>query len=269
MMKKEFILDPLWITKGTYLDAEYFNYVLLAAGQKYKQELDDENIDHFEEVLFHILNLNNLAVNGMIFTERFKPITDGNHLEEIRQNLKTLYQPDDGTTEILRNANFVFINILFDYMNLQLDLLEGVKLFHVNPKIHMEKEIFIALNIIGQEEHEIWRYRENSRAILGYTLTKMQNVKLDSEGDSSLEEEVDQLGDPNMQNLSGKKNLLFATIDDPNRDNKTIAKILKDIILLNKGLAKTVNFEPSMIEQLYPVLWMEKIVPFTLDQWIH
>ena len=268
-MKKEFILDPLWITKGTYLDAEYFNYVLLAAGQRFKKELDGENIDHFEEVLFHILNLNNLAVNGMIFTERFKPITDGNHLDEIRKNLKKLYQLDEGTTEILRNANYVFINLLFDYMNLQLDLLEGIKLFHVNPKIHMEKEIFIALNVIGQPKHEIWRYRENSRAILGYTLTKLQSVRLDESSESSLEEEIDQLDDPIMQNLSGKKNLLFATISDQDRDHETIAKILKDIILLNKGLAKTVNFEPSVIEQIYPVLWMEKIVPFTLDQWIN
>lgn len=268
-MKKEFILDPLWITKGKYLDAEYFNYILLAAGQKFKKELDDENTDHFEEVLFHILNLNNLAVNGMIFTERFKPVADGNHLGEIRQNLKKLYQLDEDTTEILRNANYVFINLLFDYMNIQLDLLEGVKLFHVNPKIHMEKEIFIALNVIGQNKHEIWQYRENSRAILGYTLVKLQSVKLDESSDSSLEEEIDLLDDLVMQNLSGKKNLLFATVNDQDRDHETIAKILKDIILLNRGLAKTVNFEPSVIEQIYPVVWMEKIVPFTLDQWIN
>ena len=69
-MKKEFILDPLWITKGTYLDAEYFNYVLLDASLKYKKEIEADNIDRFYEVMFHMLNLNNLAVNGNIFTAK-------------------------------------------------------------------------------------------------------------------------------------------------------------------------------------------------------
>ena len=75
-MNKKFILDPLWLNKGTYLDAEYFNYVLLAASLKYKAELEKMNIDRFDEILYHILNLNNLAVNGNLFTPKFKKITN-------------------------------------------------------------------------------------------------------------------------------------------------------------------------------------------------
>ena len=45
----------MWITQGSYLDSEYFTYVLLDASQKYKKEIDDDNIDRFYELsLIHI-----------------------------------------------------------------------------------------------------------------------------------------------------------------------------------------------------------------------
>jgi uncharacterized pyridoxamine 5'-phosphate oxidase family protein len=37
LRKKSTILNPLWITQGSYLDPEYFNYVLLAATKSYKE----------------------------------------------------------------------------------------------------------------------------------------------------------------------------------------------------------------------------------------
>ena len=66
-MKRKQILDPLWITKGSYLDPEYFNYILLAASQRYRLDLEEGNLDYFYELFFHSLNLNNLAVDGNLF----------------------------------------------------------------------------------------------------------------------------------------------------------------------------------------------------------
>ena len=63
-LRKKTILDPLWITKGSYLDPEYFNYVLLAASQKYRVDLEEGPLENFYEIFFHSLNLNNLAIDG-------------------------------------------------------------------------------------------------------------------------------------------------------------------------------------------------------------
>ena len=101
------ILDPLWITQGAYLDEEYFNYVLLDASIKYKKEISENNPDRFYEVLFHILNLNNLAVNGNLYTTKFKKILNIPRIEQIREDLKKLYEIQEDTVGIFKNANYV------------------------------------------------------------------------------------------------------------------------------------------------------------------
>ena len=85
------VLDPLWITKGNAgIDEEYYKYIILAANIKWKNKIDNNDIDGFNEIIFHILNLNNLAVDGTIFDFNYKLKKDHNHLIEIRNNLKTL-----------------------------------------------------------------------------------------------------------------------------------------------------------------------------------
>jgi hypothetical protein len=142
-MQKSFILDPLWITKGTYLDSEYVTYVLLDASLKYKKEIEEDNIDRFYEVLFHCLNLNNLAVHGTIFTPKFKIIWKDPKLLQIQSDLSDINTLPKNTSEIFKNANFVFLNILLEYTNIHLDILEKLQLYYRNPKIHIEDEIFI------------------------------------------------------------------------------------------------------------------------------
>ena len=41
MTKRKEILDSLWLVRGAHLDAEYFSYVLLAAAQKYRKDLEE------------------------------------------------------------------------------------------------------------------------------------------------------------------------------------------------------------------------------------
>ena len=51
-------------------------------------------------------------------------------------------------------------------------------------------------------------------------------------------------------------------------DDELAAKVVKDVILLNKGIAKKLNFETSILSELYRLLWGEKVMPFNLDQWV-
>lgn len=267
MKKNQFILDPLWITKGTYFDAEYFNYILLDASMKYRAELDEDNIDRFYEVLFHILNLNNLAVDGNIFTAKLKEIFNNPRVTQIREGLKKIYEIPQETAEIFKNANFVFLNVLLDYMRVEMDVLDDVKLFYMNDKIHREPNIFILTSRLGHSKYKIWQLNEDRNHNFGHSFRKIKSIELQKVEGKSLKDQVEQLDDPRLSQISGKKNLIFAVIDGKTEEKK-VAQCVKDLILINKGISKNLSFEPLMVPELYQHLWIEKIMPFTLTQWV-
>jgi hypothetical protein len=265
-MPKSFILDPLWITKGSFVDSEYFTYILLDASIKYKKELEEGEIDRFNEVLFHSLNLNNLAVSGSIFTSKFKSVLNDPKIIQIKEDLKKLYDLPSDTSEIFKNANYVFINILLEHTNIRLNILDEIRMFYMNPKIHAEKEIFIVTNHSGDSSYKIWRLKEDKKKDLGFSFGKVRSVRVTELKENILKEELEKLEDPKLKLMSGQKNVVFAILEEKDMD-ELVAHAVKDLILLNKGLAKGKKFEPTLIEQLHALMLVEKIIPFTLDQW--
>lgn len=265
-MHSQFILDPLWITKGNFLDSEYFTYILLDASLKYKKEIEEGKIDRFNEVLFHSLNLNNLAVGSKIFTPKFKSVLNNDKITQIREDLKKLYAVPSDTIEIFKNANFVFLNILLEHTNIHLNILDEIRLFYMNPKIHNEKEIFIVTNQPGNSNYRIWKLKEDGKKDLGFAFNQVRSIKVKEIKENILKEELEKIEDPKLRNMSGKKNVVFAIIDADESDER-VANTVKDLVLLNKGLAKDQRFEPTLIEQLHALMTIEKIIPFTLDQW--
>lgn len=265
-MSKQFILDPLWITKGTFLDSEYFTYILLDASLKYRKELEKGKLDRFNEILFHSLNLNNLAIGSKVFTPRFKSVLNNDKIAQIREDLKKLYAIPQETAEIFKNANFVFLSLLLDHTNIYLDILDSIRLFYMNPKIHIEKEIFIVTNHGGDSSYTIWKLKEDTKKDLGFSFSKVRSVQVNSMKENVLKEELEKIEDPKLSRMSGKKNVVFAVIDEDESETQ-VAQTVKDLILLNRGLAKDQTFEPTLIEQLHAIMTIEKIIPFTLDQW--
>lgn len=268
MSTPPFILDPLWITKGNYLDSERIDYVLLDASMKYREELDEGNLDYFYEVLFHSLNLNNLATNGTLFNNKFKEVLSNARIKEIRDNLKSIYEIKQETTEIFKNANFVFLNTLLEYMTLELDIYDKLKLFYKNQRIHKFKEIFIVTNMMGEKVYKIWKLSEDRRKVLGYKFEKIRDIEVPEIRENILPEEIAKLNDPRLRKLDSTRNLCFVIIQEET-DEDLAAVVVKDTILLNKGIAKKLNFETNILSELYRLLWGEKVMPFTLDQWVH
>jgi hypothetical protein len=144
-LKKNQILDPLWITKGSYLDPEYFNYILLDASQKYKKDLEEGDLRYFYELFFHSLNLNNLAVDGRLFDFKMHPSLKNERIQQIKKELKQIFERKSEVVEIFRNANYVFLNLMMDYMDVQLSVLDETEFFYLNEHIHEQKEIFLVL----------------------------------------------------------------------------------------------------------------------------
>jgi hypothetical protein len=66
--------------------------------------------------------------------------------------------------------------------------------------------------------------------------------------------------------MKDKKNVVFAITEEV--DQKLAANIVKDTILLNKGIAKGIAFETNIIAELQALLVVENLMPFTLSQWI-
>jgi hypothetical protein len=265
-LKKKPILDPLWITKGSYLDPEYFNYVLLAASQKYRVDFEEGQLDYFYEIFFHSLNLNNLAIDGRLFDFKLHPIFKSERIHKITTDLKQIYTKKEEVVEIFRNANYVFLNIIMEYMEVQMDVLEKIEFFYLNEMIHEQSEIFLVINRLGNKKYNIWKISSDLNRDFGYSFKKIKSITIKEIKENALREELDKLDDPELENMIESKNVLFTVLDGPSE--KISANIIKDIILLNKGVAKGMNFEPSIIEEFYGLLMSERLMPFTLNQWI-
>lgn len=265
-MKKKQILDPLWITKGSYLDPEYFDYVLLAASQKYRHDLDEGMLEHFYEIFFHSLNLNTLAVEGNLRDFKMQQVWKSDRIKQITIELKQIYTKKAEVVEIFRNANYVFLNLILDYMDIQLDVLDNVDFFYMNDMIHEQSEIFLVINSIGSKKYSIWKIAIDKKKDFGYSFKKVKSINIPKVKENALREELDKLQDPDLVNMKEHKNVCFAVLEGP--PEKMVANVLKDTILLNKGIAKGIKFEPTIINELHGLLIMERLMPFTLNQWI-
>lgn len=265
-MRKKRVLDPLWILSGSYLDPEYFNYVLLAASQKYREDLETGNLDHFYELFFHSLNLNNLAVSGSIFDFKMHPIFKNERIQKITQELRQILTKKDEVVEIFRNANYVFLSLILDYMDIQIDILDGIEFFYLNTKIHEESEIFLVVNQLANKEYSIWKIQIDPKRDFGYSFKKIRTITINEIKENALREELDAIGDPKLENMIESKNVCFAVLDGISE--KLGANVLKDTILLNRGVVKDKEFEPLIVSELCGLFMTERLMPFTLSQWM-
>ncbi|CAB4175729.1 hypothetical protein UFOVP972_337 [uncultured Caudovirales phage] len=265
-MKKKQILDPLWITKGSYLDSEYFNYVLLAASQKYRHDLEEGNLDYFYEIFFHSLNLNTLAVEGRLCNFKMQHVWKSDRIKEISTELKQIYTKKADVVEIFRNANYVFLNLMLDYMDIQLDVLDNVDFFYMNDYIHEQSEIFLVINSIGSTKYSVWKITMDNKKNFGYTFKRIKTINIPEVKENALREELDKLQDPELEGMKEHKNVCFTVLEGP--PEKMVANVIKDTILLNKGIAKGIPFEPTIINEMHGLLVMERLMPFTLNKWI-
>lgn len=247
------------------MDPEYFNYVLLAAGKKYRHDIEEGNLDYFYELFFHSLNLNTLAVEGSLRDFKMHQVWKNERIQQITAELKQIFTKKEEVVEIFRNANFVFLNLMLDYMDIQLDLLDNIDFFYMNDMIHEQPEIFLVINSIGSKKYSIWKITIDKKKDFGYSFKKIKTVTISEVKEKALREELDKLQDPELERMKENKNVCFAVLEGP--PEKMVANVLKDTILLNRGIAKGIKFEPTIINEMHGLLAIEKLIPFTFNQW--
>ena len=151
-------------------------------------------------------------------------------------------------------------------MDLQLDIMENINFFYLNEMIHEQSEIFLVINQAGNKKYSIWKIKEDPRKNFGYSFKRIKSVTINEVKENALRIELDKLSDPELENMIEYKNVCFAVLEGP--PEKMVANILKDIILLNKGIAKGIEFESNIINELYGLISSERLMPFTLNQWM-
>lgn len=267
MTRRKEILDSLWLIKARFMDSEYFSYVLLAAAQKYKKDLEEGDLSYFYEVLFHSLNLNTLAVEGNLFDFKMNPVWKEDRIKKIREDLKKIYEDTySETIEIFRNANFVFLSLLIDYMEAQNYFLDNSELFFVNPKLHQQKEIFIITNCINTNRYVIWKLVFDKKKEFGFSFRRLKSLRLVFEDNATLREEIIKQNISSLSGMREKENVLFAILH--NKEETATATVIKDLLVLNAAISKDSNLDPSLISELQELLAADRVMPFNLNQWI-
>lgn len=270
MNAKNYILDPLWITKGDLsLDAEYCNYTLLGANKKFRDLLEEGDISKFSEILFHSLNLNNLAIEGSLLDSNFKPFWEDPKLKEIRNSLKKIYQDQsqNQVVEIFRSANLVFTSLLIDYLDEMLECIEKSKIYFVNKHIDRQKDIFLVFNQKGSSEYEVWKLRYDRRYRLGRKLTRIINLEIDSSVDNALKKEVTRLGIEDLESMDANKNVIFSVYKEE-IDTKRLAFSLFGAISFSRGIGLNYSFSTDILGELHDILTVERVLPFTIKEWV-
>jgi hypothetical protein len=265
LRKKSTILNPLWITQGSYLDPEYFNYVLLAATKSYKEDLENGELKHFYEILFHSLNLNNLAVDGKLFDFKMKSYFDSDRIKKITSDLSKIYEQKTEVVEIFKNANYVFLNLLLEYMDEQTRILEIIKILTKNKGIHNQSEVFIVAKNSDIDDYAIWKLKFNKKSNFGYSFKRVANITINELKPNALRDEIIKLNNPELDKIDESNNVCFVLVYDI--DESAAMNVVKDTFLLNRFIAKDNDFHGSLIFELQELLLAEKLIPFTLNQW--
>lgn len=264
-MNNKDILDPLWITKGeSGLDSEYCKYIILAANKKYRKLLDKGDTSKFYEILFHSLNLNNLAVEGKIFDFKFKSIASSGKLEDIRSYLKDMYALPPDLVTIFKNSNYLLINLLIDYLDNMLGNIEKSNVYYVNRSIQVEKEIFIVLNRSKTDTYQVWKLKFDGRFKFGHKLIQMDSLEFDREVDRALQITIENLKLDGYDNMSSNKNVVFVSNADNRIKDIEIIRSLSNSIVFCRGISKTVPYDSNILDELRETIVRDRIIPFTL-----
>jgi hypothetical protein len=126
--------------------------------------------------------------------------------------------------------------------------------------------VYIVINQAGNRKYSIWKLKLDKTQDFGYSFKRVKSITIKEIKENALREEIDELGDPQLDGMIETKNVLFVILDGPSE--RISANVIKDVIMLNKGIAKGINFESTIIGELYGLFAAERLMPFTLNQWM-
>lgn len=267
MSNKEYILDPLWITKGSYgPDYEYLNYILLSANKKWKDRLNDGDTSSFFEILFHILNLNTLAVHGNIYDSKMNLVWDNETITNIRNRIRQILKQPDELIDIFRNSNKILVSAIKDHLEVLLSTLQDIDIYYTNKNIHREKEIFILTNY-DTNSYEMWRLNFDKRLKLNWELNKVKNFNVPNLKDNIVGDTIRKFNDPILNRMDEDHNLILC-IPHEEMNPKLLTDSIAFTILFSRMVINEVDFKPNILFELQDVLNSEKILPFIFKDWI-
>lgn len=267
-LKPKSILDPMWITKKDYIDSEYFNYVLLAAEQKYSQALKEGNNEYFYEILFHYLNLNNLVLDGNMFDFKMNSSWRNDRIIEISNELSLFYKKDNESGETVKRANEIFRNLCIDYLEKQCDIfnIKNFNIYYVNSEIHLLNTIYVLVNVNETQVYQIWKLKMDRRFSKGYKFSKVETLDIENIEETPIKNVIEEINNPDLNKLDPDLNLLFCICKEPELNLDSISDSIKNTILLNKLMANESRFDPNLLENALDILIDENILPFKLSE---
>lgn len=270
MNERDYILDPLWITKGSgELDREYLSYILLAADKRWRNQLSNNDASNFYEILFHMLNLNNLAIDGRLIDANMKPVFDNDKLDQIRESLQVIYSEPGEVVNIFKYTNTMFIGVMLDHLEVILDSYEDSKLYYSNRSLHRQNEIFIIVNTNNDNVYDIWNLKFDKRLRHNWSVTNLKSFKLDEIDEiNSIDRIVNECNDPLFKKYDSNTNVILV-LNSERDSHKKVAEAVVFTLLFDRMILKhETDFHPNILFQLRDLLKNERILPFTLDDWV-
>jgi len=231
------VLDPLYlINSKCSTDKEWLEYTILGALQKYKEKLDNNNIQVFSEIFLHYFNLSSLINLSIIFDKKHKShdIYTNKDLSKIIDILKY----DTSEREYLINIyNWIkekLRDVFIEAIEKHIKVYGGLNLLVKNKQIHLTDDIYIFCKSNPNLYSEIWRIKIDERCNFMSSIKFIDVIKEDSNSNyTKLSQYVNKL--KNIENKINNNNIIIVNNESAINYNDIIY-IIRDILFLNRNL---------------------------------
>lgn len=251
------VLDPMWLCQGNYIDLEYYTYVIMGARKKYIDNLEFDFFN-FYEIAFHYLNLNTLIADKKLYDSQLVPVRSHKNIVEISSQLEK--KDDTVGKSIVKMAASTFGEVLQEYLRKEIMALENLH-FHFNNKfIHKQDTVYIVCKSAGIDKYEIFKLNTRSKRPLGYTVTHKVTLHLPLLKNNEFKERL-LLEKPTLKDFDPDSNVLVVSGASELKTEEAIS-IAKDLILLNRVVNKTLEFDANVLLDYNRLLEKRKMIPY-------
>lgn len=258
-LNPKLVLDPMWICHANFVDLEYYNYILLAAKQKYLANLVTD-FSNFYEILFHYLNLNTILADKKIYNSQLIEVLPDKNLNEIVSQLSN--NGESNARDIIKMALSIFADIIKEYLTKQITVLQHFRFHFNNINLHKHDKIYIVGKSDNLDTYEVYKLNCKANKQLGYSITKIAVLHIPDLQENEFNQRL-LLEKPGITDFDPTVNVIIVSGIDHSIIIDGIC-LTKDIILLNRIMNPVHGFDANVLLDYSRLLDKKKSIPFKL-----
>ena len=164
----KFTLDYNWLVSLNKsnneifeLDIEYYSLLLKSFEQKHLKKIKLNDFSGFLETVYHAMNINSFAVDGVLFNEylfKIPTIKYKDHIRDVKRK-----KAESSVLHVMRIAQLIFMNLIQEYIKNILKVNKDNIIIFQNNQVHTLPSVNVLLHENNSSNYQIWRIDMNNK----------------------------------------------------------------------------------------------------------